>query len=282
MAGVGGSANAGSGATRDAPTWRVLSHQASDGPQNMAVDEAIARSVGAGQAPPTVRFYAWRPPTVSLGCLQRADGAIAAAACRRLGVAVVRRPTGGRAVLHDRELTYSLCLPLDDVWGRLTVAESFRLASQGLLVGLRRLGVPAVLAEGNGDPRTSGGTEACFQLRRLPAILAGGRKLLGSAQRRWHAVLLQHGSLLVDVDLEMHQSVFPTWTRGGAENGVTGLTAILSQVPPRSALESALLGGWHEVLGVVWQPAELTVREREEAERLVGMRYGDPAWTWRR
>jgi lipoate-protein ligase A len=164
----------------------------------------------------------------------------------------------------------------------LTVAESFRLASQGLLVGLRRLGVPAVLADGMGDSRTSGGTEACFQLHRLPAILAGGRKLLGSAQRRWKTVLLQHGSLLVDVDLELHQAVFPTWARGGSENGVTGLKAILSDVPSRAALESALLGGWQEVLGVAWQPAELTVGEREESERLAGRRYGDPAWTWRR
>jgi lipoate-protein ligase A len=137
-----------------------------------------------------------------------------------------------------------------------------------------------MLADGMGDPRTPGGVEACFQLRRLPAILAGGRKLLGSAQRRWNTALLQHGSLLIDVDLEMHRTVFPTWTRGESENGVTGLKAILSDVPPRAVLESALLGGWQEVLGVVWQPAELTAGEREEADLLVKVRYGDPGWTW--
>lgn len=282
MAGGSGQGGAGVGVVPAAPGWRLLSHQASDGPWNMAVDEAIARSVGTGQAPPTIRFYAWHPPTVSLGCLQRADGAIAVEVCRRLGVAVVRRPTGGRAVLHDRELTYSLCLPLDGVWGRLTVPESFRLANQGLLVGLRRLGVPAVLADGTGESRTAEGTEACFQLRRMPAILVRGRKLLGSAQRRWKTVLLQHGSLLIDVDVGMHQTVFPTWTRDGSNDGVTGLKGVLVDVPPRAVLEAALLHGWREVLGVAWQPAELTVGEREEAERLVGMRYGDPAWTWRR
>jgi lipoate-protein ligase A len=248
----------------------------------MAVDEAIAGSVGRGQAPPTIRFYAWHSPTVSLGFLQRAEGAIAVEACRRLGVAVVRRPTGGRAVLHDRELTYSLCLPLDDVWGRLTVAESFRVASQGLLAGLRRLGVHAVLGDGTGESRASEGTEACFQLHRMPAILVRGRKLLGSAQRRWRAVLLQHGSLLIDVDVGMHRMVFPTWARDASSDGVTGLRGILADVPPRAALETALLRGWREVLGVSWQPAELTVGEREEAEGLVGMRYGDPVWTWRR
>lgn len=282
MAGGSGQGGGGIGVAPTAPAWRLLSHPASDGPWNMAVDEAIARSVGTGQAPPTVRFYAWHPPTVSLGCLQRADGAIAVDGCRRLGVAVVRRPTGGRAVLHDRELTYSLCLPLDRVWGRLTVAESFRLASQGLLVGLRGLGAPAVLADGTGESRTVEGTEACFQRRRMPAILVRGRKLLGSAQRRWNTVLLQHGSLLIDVDVGMHQAVFPTWTRDGTNDGVTGLKGVLADVPPRAALEAALLNGWREVLGMAWQPAELTVREREEAERLVGMRYGDPAWTWRR
>jgi lipoate-protein ligase A len=265
-----------------APAWRLLSHQASDGPWNMAVDEAIARSVGTGQAPPTIRFYAWYPPAVSLGCLQRADGAIAADVCRRLGVAVVRRPTGGRAVLHDQELTYSLCLPLNDLWGRLTVAESFRLTSQGLLAGLRRLGVPAVLADSTGESRNAEGMEACFQLRRMPAILVRGRKLLGSAQRRWNTVLLQHGSLLIDVNVEMHQTVFPTWARDGSNDGVAGLKGFLAEVPPRAVLEAALLCGWREVLGVAWQPADLTVGEREDAERLVWMRYGDPAWTWRR
>jgi lipoate-protein ligase A len=282
VAGGSGWGGAGFGVAAAATEWRLLSHQASDGTWNMAVDEAIARSVGTGQAPPTVRFYAWHPRTVSLGFLQRADGAVAVEACRRLGVAVVRRPTGGRAVLHDRELTYSLCLPLDDVWGRLTVAESFRLTSQGLLAGLRRLGVPAVLADGADESRTAEKTEACFQLRRMPAILVRGRKLLGSAQRRWNTVLLQHGSLLIDVDVGIHQRVFPTWTRDGSTDGVTGLTAVLADVPPRAVLETALLRGWREVLGVSWQPAELTAGEREEAERLVRMRYGDPVWTWRR
>ena len=89
--------------------WRVLSHGPQDGAWNMALDEAIARAVGAGQVPATVRFYAWGAPTVSLGCLQATQGAIAPAACRERGVGVVRRPTGGRAVLHDDELTYSVC-----------------------------------------------------------------------------------------------------------------------------------------------------------------------------
>jgi len=282
VAGGAGPGGVGVGVAPAAPGWRLVSHQASDGPWNMAVDEAIARSVGTGQAPPTIRFYAWHPPTVSLGCLQRADGAITAEACRRLGVAVVRRPTGGRAVLHNRELTYSLCLPLNGHWGRLTVAESFRLTSQGLIAGLRRLGVPAVMADGAGESRAADRTEACFQLRRMPAILVQGRKLLGSAQRRWNTALLQHGSLLIDVDVGMHQAVFPTWPRDESNEGVTGLKGFLTDVPPRAVLEAALLRGWREVLGVACQPAELTLEERDDAARLVGTRYGDPAWTWRR
>jgi hypothetical protein len=87
---------------------------------------------------------------------------------------------------------------------------------------------------------------------------------------------------LIDVDVEMHRTVFPRWTRDGSNDGVTGLKGVLADVPPRPVLEAALLRGWREVLGVAWQPAELTVGERGEAARLVGMRYGDPAWTWRR
>jgi lipoate-protein ligase A len=194
---------------------------------------------------------------------------------------VVRRPTGGRAVLHDDELTYSVCVPLDGFWGRVSVTESFRLIGTGLVLGLRRLGVAASLGECGGGAPARDRAAACFQMPRMPAVLTAGRKLVGSAQRRWETALLQHGSLLLGVDLEMHQAVFPAWPRDDPSRGVTWLNALLPEAPRRVDTERALMDGWAEVLSVRGGPGDLTGLERQEAERLVVARYGNPAWTWR-
>lgn len=261
--------------------WRVVSHGSHDGAWNMALDEAIARAVGAGQAPPTVRFYTWNLPTISLGCLQPAGAAVTQEACSRRGIQVVRRPTGGRAVLHDDELTYSVCVPLDGFWSRLSVAESFRVIGAGLAVGLQRLGVAASLGASGGTLGGRDAVAACFQTPRMPAVLAAGKKLIGSAQRRWETALLQHGSLLLSLDLEMHLALFPAWPRDDPAKGVTWLKALFPEVPRRCDVERALLGGWAEVLHVRGQPGDLAGSEWNEAERLVAARYGNPAWTWR-
>jgi lipoate-protein ligase A len=248
----------------------------------MALDEAIARAVGAGRVAATVRFYAWRAPTVSLGCLQAARGILAQDVCRERGIGAVRRPTGGRAVLHDEELTYSLCAPLHGFWGRLSVAESFCLIGEGIAAGLRRLGVAAIPGKvGGARLGPQGGATPCFQIPAMPAILVDGKKLVGSAQRRWEGVLLQHGSLLLGVDLAMHQAVFPAWPRSDPGKGVTSLKALLPTIPSRAALEQALLDGWGTVLNLRGARGELTETERRGAERLVAVQYGTAAWTWR-
>ena len=267
---------------RSGVPWRVLSHGPRDGAWNMALDEAIARAVGAGQVPATVRFYGWGTPTVSLGCLQATPGLIARTVCHERGMGVVRRPTGGRAVLHDDELTYSVCVPLDGFWDRAGVAESFRLIGAGLVAGLRRIGIPATLGKKGDGFSTDARAEACFQIRHMPAILVAGEKLIGSAQRRWDGVLLQHGSLLLGIDLEMQQAVFPAWPRNDSNGGVTSLKALLSNVPPRSDMERALLDGWADILRVTPCPGDLTAAERDAAERLVREQYANPSWTWRR
>ncbi len=262
-----------------ATPWRVLSDEPHEGQWNMAVDDAIAQAVGTGRVPPPIRFYAWDKPTVSLGCLQAARGAVAPETASQRGIATVRRPTGGRTVLHDDELTYSVCIPLDGFWRRVSVAESFRLIGAGLVRGLRRLGVAASLGESSGPSRDR--SAACFQTPRMPAVLVAGRKLVGSAQRRWETALLQHGSLLLGMNLELQQAVLPSWPREDPSRGLTWLRALLPEVPSRADLERALADGWAEVLSVRGCPGTLTGPERREAERLVVARYGNPAWTWR-
>ena len=263
------------------PAWRLVSDPAGDGSWNMAMDDAIARAVGAGYAPPTLRFFTWRRPTLSLGCLQRARDAADVDACTRLRVAVVRRPTGGRAVLHHHELTYSLCLPLRGIWRRVSVADSFRLVGEGLVAGLRCLGVEARLGEGPGGSPGPDRAGACFQVRRMPAILVDDRKLIGSAQRRWDTVMLQHGSLLLDLDLDLHRAVFPAWPGHPRESGVTWLAALLGEAPTRSAVEAAMQAGLEKALAARLVADEVTPEERQEADRLVREQYGLPTWTWR-
>lgn len=275
---VAGRHGDGSGAV----AWRVLSDPAQDGSWNMAVDEAIARAVEGGEVGPTVRFYAWNTPTVSLGCLQAARRAVERGACEQLGVQVVRRPTGGRAVLHDEELTYSVCVPLDRSWAGLSVAGSFCRIAEGLLLGLRHLGIAATLGTVGDAPSASGGAEACFLMPRMPAVLVAGKKLIGSAQRRFGGAILQHGSLLLGANLAMHRAVFPSWPRQDPGSGVTWLRALLADVPTRPAIERAVTGGWEAALDIQTVPGEMTPSERLAAERLVATRYGTPAWTWGR
>ena len=108
------------------PTWRLLSTGFADGPTNMAVDETIMESVGEGMAAPTLRFYGWHPPCISIGYAQRLEKEIDLEKCREDGIQWVRRPTGGRAILHTDELTYSLALAADDPRVRGGVMESYR------------------------------------------------------------------------------------------------------------------------------------------------------------
>ncbi len=262
--------------------WRVLQDGPADGPWNMAVDEALARAVGDGLAPATLRFYGWSAPTVSLGYLQRTRGGVDMAACRRHGIGLVRRITGGRAVLHAAEITYSVVLPLQAPWRSLPVPQLFARICSGLIAGLRRLGVEAVLGESAGSPERGPEGGACFLLRRMPAIVVGGRKLVGSAQRRWDRVLLQHGSLLLDFDPRLHQAIFPDWPRGDPDAGVTTLAALLGGLPPMGELLSTLRAGWAEALGVPCIPGELLAVERRRADELVHARYGSNSWTFRR
>jgi len=263
-------------------TWRLLHDGRADGPWNMAVDEAMARAVGDGLAPSTLRLYEWSSPTVSLGYLQRAPGGMDLLACRRQGIGVVRRITGGRAVLHADELTYSVAVPLQGPWRSLSVSDAFARISSGLIAGLKHLGVEATLGEcraQTGDGPESG---ACFLLRRMPAILVGGRKLLGSAMRRWDRSLLQHGSLLLDFDARLHQQIFPAWPRENPAAGVTSLRGLLGKSPPISKLVSALREGWRDALGAACVPGDLLPVERTEAEKAARERYASDAWTFKR
>src|SRR6185312_15307752 len=174
--------------------WRlIVDTDARIGAENMALDEAIMEAVGAGDSPPTLRFYQWAPPCLSLGKRQPLDG-VDLAACRADGVDVVRRATGGWAILHTDEMTYSIALRPDDPRVSGAILDTYRTLSEGLIHGLRLLGANAEM-----NPVIPGGAQntsaACFEVPSAYEITLGERKLIGSAQTRPAGKVLQHGSL---------------------------------------------------------------------------------------
>lgn len=174
--------------------WRLLlEREPRTGVWNMALDEAIVDAVAAGASLPTLRFYQWAPPALSLGKRQPLDD-VDFARCREAGVDVVRRATGGFAILHTDELTYSIAVKPDDPRAEGAILDAYRKLSQGLLAGLRLLGAPAQM-----NPVVPGGVHnasaACFEVPSAYEIVVGERKLIGSAQTRSGGRVLQHGSL---------------------------------------------------------------------------------------
>ncbi|MGC9317440.1 MAG: lipoate--protein ligase family protein, partial [Armatimonadota bacterium] len=127
--------------------WRIIESGRATGFRNMAVDEAIMQSVARGEAPPTLRLYGWQPPAVSLGYHQHLDEGIDRTAVRERGYDIVRRPTGGRAILHADELTYSFCIRQDQIAGGHSVMESYREISRDIVAGLELLGAEVSLGD---------------------------------------------------------------------------------------------------------------------------------------
>ena len=249
-----------------------------DGAFNMALDEALWRCRLDGNAAPTVRFFSWAPPTVSLGYGQRLDARVNLEACARLGVGLVRRPTGGSAIYHDgpeRELTYSVVAGVDDFAGAADLLESYRWIAQALVRGLNRLGAPAemvaVMPSGVAQPAF------CFARTGSYEIEIGGKKLVGSAQRRQADGFLQHGSVLLGADAERLRLIFPG--EGDPLAGMTTLEQAIGRRPPFDDVAARLADGFAEVHGIDLAPGGLTERERLLAGELARDKYATPEWT---
>jgi lipoate-protein ligase A len=263
------------------PAWRLLVTDPLDGPTNMAVDEALLRSRIAGSGPPTVRFYGWRPATVSLGYAQSIHQTVDRARCGALGIGLVRRPTGGSALLHEPpegEVTYSVVARGGDFAGADDVLETYRVVGHGLVAGLARLGVAAELAPLVRGRREAGGLPAfCFRRTGAYEIAVGGKKLVGSAQRRQRGAFLQHGAVVLDSDPARIRAVFP-----GEADPTTSMTTLadaLGSRPGFGAVVEALAAGLAETLGAPLVPASLSPGETALAEALVAGKYGTEAWT---
>jgi lipoyl(octanoyl) transferase len=243
----------------------------------MAIDEALWRGRHAGTAPPTLRFFAWAPPTVSLGYGQRLDRHVDVDACRRLGVGIVRRPTGGSAIYHDgpeRELTYSVLATADDLEISADLLDTYRWIGRALVRGLRALGAAAeMIPTGRGLGRDPA---FCFARTGAYEIEVGGKKLVGSAQRRQGTSFLQHGAVLLGVDAPRLRALFPTTPDPLAS--MTTLEAATGRRPTFEEAAAALRDAFEAEHGLMLVPGGLTEDETARVERLVHERYGHQAF----
>jgi lipoate-protein ligase A len=244
----------------------------------MAVDEAILNAVAAGNALPTLRFYAWEPPCLSLGRAQQMDD-VDLSALQATGFDLVRRPTGGKAILHIDELTYSVIAPEKDSRVKGGVVESYRQLSAGLIRGLEKLGVTGIVADQRAENRRPEGP-VCFEVPSDYEITVGEKKLVGSAQMRAQGAVLQHGALPLHGDIARICPLLTTHPDPARvrARATTVEVAFGKQISWNEA-STALAEGFAEALNLHLEPNELTEEERIQAQRLRGEKYGAQTWT---
>ena len=242
----------------------------------MAVDEALLDGPESGW---TLRFYGWRRPTVSIGYAQPFSRALDEPRAADLGMDLVRRPTGGRAVLHADEITYSLTGPAES--GRLAggIEASYRQIAEGLQTGLQGLGATVDVAP-SGAAAAPGERGPCFSARTRFELSFGGRKLVGSAQRRRQGRLLQHGSILLGTPDPRLWAALGAGADEALEASI-GLDDILRRRPATRALTAALSRGVGQALGMSTRSGVLCRAETRRARGLEGQ-YASRAFTRRK
>lgn len=235
-------------------SWRLIIDPTLPGPENMSRDESILRSLDSGDGMPTLRLYGWDTPTVSIGYLQRAAPFTGA------GLPVVRRITGGRAVLHGREVTYSVVGSVSDPLFSGGILDTYSVISRCIIAALDACGLDVSFSRSD----TKGAQkEACFHTPSRFEVLSMGRKLVGSSQRRFRNAFLQHGSILFEVDKDLNEKVFGT--------GIISKMAWVGEFSPvtRERFIDIMVEKMAEGLGVSFVKGGLTSGEELEEKALL-------------
>ena len=267
--------------------WRLLHTPPSSGAWNMAVDESILEHIHRGESIPTLRLYSWNPPCLSLGHAQSfAD--VDMERVKAHGWEVVRRVTGGRAILHTDELTYSVTGSAEEPILAGGVLESYNRLAQALLFAIRELGLPVEMKEHITEPATLNLNPVCFEVPSTYEITVEGKKLIGSAQARKKEGVLQHGSLPLTGDLTRICEALKFKDEAARENAAQRLlaraTTVESIIGVKTDWETAaqsFVKGFETQLGIRFERGELSRSESARAEELVQEKYANPVWTER-
>jgi len=267
--------------------WRLLYTPPSNGAWNMAVDESILEHIHRGEASPTLRLYSWNPPCLSLGHAQSFSD-VDMERVKANDWEVVRRVTGGRAILHTDELTYSVTGSAEEPVLSGGILESYNRLAQALMFAIRELGLPVEMKEHADQPATKNLNPVCFEVPSTYEITVNGKKLIGSAQARKKEGVLQHGSLPLIGDLTRicQALVFKDEAARevAAQRLLTRATTVQSIIGVGTDWETAaqaFVHGFEAQLGIRFQRGEMSRSESERAEELVKEKYANPAWTER-
>jgi len=254
--------------------WRLLRLETNNAFMNMAVDEAILQSRIAERVPNTIRFFRWQPSAISIGRFQEVQKEVHVENCKKYGIDIVRRISGGGAVYHDYdgEITYSATVGTEDL-GTEDVFAAYNHICNGLIEAIKALGINADFNPGN--PKN------------CPNISVNGRKISGSAQSYKSGVLLQHGTLLMDLDLKkMFKFLNVPWAKtcleivNVAEKKITSVKQeVGSSISMMDAYE-ALVKGFEKALGISLKKGELTSYEQEIAKKLCREKYSTDEWNF--
>ncbi|MEX3430361.1 biotin/lipoate A/B protein ligase family protein [Staphylococcus capitis] len=273
-------------------TWNFINTGSQDPYYNMAMDEALLNFVSRGEIDPVIRFYTWNPATLSIGYFQRLQKEIDIEKVNEKGFGLVRRQTGGRGVLHDKELTYSVIVPESHPNMPSTITEAYRVISQSLLEGFKNLGFETYFAvprskeerEKLKQPRSS----VCFDAPSWYELVVEGRKIAGSAQTRQKGVILQHGSILQDIDIDELFDMFifkndrlkAKMKEAFVEKAVA-INDISETHITLSEMEKAFEEGFKTGLNIEFKPLELSEQQLAEVKELEE-KYRSDDWMFRK
>lgn len=257
-------------------SWRLLVDEPADGAWNMAVDDALLECAAEDESfTATLRLYGWQPAALSFGRHQSAEGAHDPLYLRDHGIDLVRRPTGGSAVLHEHERTYAVVARLGFEPFPSGVVESYAQIASVLCDALSRLGVES--DRFSTEARADSTSIACFSAPSAHEIAVAGRKLIGSAQRRRRRAFLQHGSILCRADPRRLAAALGS--RLSPPDGFTDLESVLGRTVAPGALDRPLIEAFEVAFRTEAVRADLTARERLRATHLRAMRYLSRDWT---
>lgn len=273
-------------------TWNFINTGSHDPYYNMAMDEALLNFVSRGEIDPVVRFYTWDLATLSVGYFQRLKKEIDIDKVKEKGFGLVRRQTGGRGVLHDKELTYSVIVPESHPNMPSTITEAYRVISEGLLEGFKLLGFDAYFAiprskeerEKLKQPRSA----VCFDAPSWYELVVEGRKIAGSAQTRQKGVILQHGSLLQDVDVDELFDMFifkNDRLKEKMKKAFVDKAVAINDISDRhisiEEMEKAFEEGFKKGLNIEFKPLSLTENQLAEV-KVLEEKYRSEEWLYKK
>jgi len=277
----------------DKEVWGFIDSGEGSPAFNMALDEALLEWHSQGEIPPMIRFYGWNPATLSIGYFQQVDKEIDLEKVREHQLGFVRRPTGGRGVLHEHELTYSVIVTEDHPQMPKTVTEAYRVISEGILKGFQHLGMEAYFAvpktaeerESLKNPRSA----VCFDAPSWYELVVEGRKVAGSAQTRQKGVILQHGSILLDIDEDKLFSLFKYSServkqrmQKAFKDKAVAINEISNRQIALPEAKEAFRIGFEQGLNIELKPYVLSEQQLEFVNKLAQERYENDEWTFKR